>query len=128
MDQHYVINEAEAQAIRLIFNMYINGYGYGDICIALKEKGYKTRNGKAFGKNSIYDILGNEKYIGTYTFNKVPRSKTKRNSHTTARPEDFISIVDAIPAIVDKGDFEVVQNKRAHNKRRKAAYTAKDEY
>ena len=128
VDQHYVINEAEAQAIRLIFNMYINGYGYGDICIALKEKGYKTRNGKAFGKNSIYDILGNEKYIGTYTFNKVPRSKTKRNSHTTARPEDFISIVDAIPAIVDKGDFEVVQNKRSHNKRRKAAYTAKDEY
>ena len=128
VDQHYIIDEAEAQAIRLIFNMYINGYGYGDICIALKEKGYKTRNGKAFGKNSIYDILGNEKYIGTYTFNKVPRSKTKRNSHTLARPEDFISIVDAIPAIVDKGDFEVVQNKRAHNKRRKAAYTAKDEY
>ena len=128
VDQHYIIDEAEAQAIRLIFSMYISGCGYGDICAALKEKGYKTRNGKAFGKNSIYDILGNEKYIGTYTFNKIPRSKTKRNSHTMARPEDFISIVDAIPAIISKGDFEVVQNKRAHNRRRKAAYTAKDEY
>lgn len=128
VDQHYVIDEAEAQAIRLIFSMYINGCGYGDICAALNEKGYKTRNGKVFGKNSIYDILGNEKYIGTYTFNKIPRSKTKRNNHTMARPEDFISIVDAIPAIISKGDFEVVQNKRAHNRRRKAAYTAKDEY
>lgn len=128
VDQHYLIEESEAQAVRMIFRMYINGCGYGDICCALESKGYKTRNGKSFGKNSIYDILGNEKYIGTYTFNKVPRSKTKRNSHSLARPEDFISIVDAIPAIVDKGDFEVVQNKRAHNRKRKAAYTAKDEY
>ena len=128
VDKHYVIDENEAAAVRLIFELYLAGKGYGTICQALADKGYTTKSGKPFGKNSLYDILGNEKYIGTYTFNKIPKGKGKRNSHSKKRPEDFISIPDAIPAIISKEDFTAVKIKRERNQRRTASYTAKYDY
>lgn len=128
VDKHYVIDEKEAEAVRLIFNLYLDGKGYGEICLALAAHGYTTRSGKNFPKNSLHDILRNERYMGTYTFNRVPKTK-RRNSHSYARPNDFISIPDAIPAIVSKETFLAAQEKMLLNKKRKGgAYTAKRDY
>lgn len=128
VDKHYVIDEKEAEAVRLIFNLYLDGKGYGEICLALAARGYTTRSGKNFPKNSLHDILRNERYMGTYTFNRVPKTK-RRNSHSYARPNDFISIPDAIPAIVSKETFLAAQDKMLLNKKRKGgAYTAKRDY
>lgn len=127
VDKHYVIDEKEAEAVRLIFKLYLDGKGYGEICLALAARGYTTRSGKNFPKNSLHDILRNERYMGTYTFNRIPKSK-RRNSHSRVRPNDFISIPDAIPAIVSKKDFFAVQEKMKQNKKRSGAYTAKRDY
>ena len=128
VDKHYVIDEKEAEAVRLIFNLYLDGKGYGEICLALAARGYTTRSGKNFPKDSLHDILRNERYMGTYTFNRVPKTK-RRNSHSYARPNDFISIPDAIPAIVSKETFLAAQEKMLLNKKRKGgAYTAKRDY
>lgn len=120
VDKHYVIDEQEAEAIRLIFDLYISGHGYKDICIILAIKDYTTRNGKPFGKNSLYDIIGNEKYCGTYTFNKSPRKNGGRNMHAKSRPDDFIRLEDAIPPIVSKDIFQQAQARRRINKARPA--------
>ena len=120
IDKHYVIDEQEAEAIRMIFNLYVAGHGYKDICILLAKNGYTTRNGQPFGKNSIYDIIGNERYCGTYTFNKSPRKKGGRNMHSKTRPDDFIRLEDAIPAIVTKDVFQQAQARRRINKERPA--------
>lgn len=120
VDKHYVIDEQEAEAIRLIFDLYISGHGYKDICIILATKDYTTRNGKPFGKNSLYDIIGNEKYCGTYTFNKSPRKNGGRNMHAKSRPDDFIRLEDAIPPIVSKDIFQQAQARRRINKARPA--------
>lgn len=120
VDKHYVIDEQEAEAIRLIFDLYISGHGYKDICIILATKDYTTRNGKPFGKNSLYDIIGNEKYCGTYTFNKSPRKNGGRNMHAKSRPDDFIRLEDAIPPIVSKDIFQQAQARRRTNKARPA--------
>ncbi len=45
-----VINECEAQAVRLIFDMRADGYGYGAIRDALNDKGFHTKEGNPFGK------------------------------------------------------------------------------
>ena len=45
IDKHYVIDEQEAEAIRMIFNLYVAGHGYKDICILLAKNGFSTRNG-----------------------------------------------------------------------------------
>ena len=127
IDKHYVIDEYEAEAIRLIFDLFISGHSYKDICYALAEKGFKTRNGKYFGKNSLYDIISNEKYCGTYTFNKISRKKGGRNSHAKNRPDDFIRIEDTIPAIISKDRFKQAQERRRINKER-PAFKAKTAY
>lgn len=120
VDKHYVIDDQEAEAIRLIFDLYVSGHSSKNICCALATKGYTTRNGKHFGKNTIYDIIGNERYSGTYTFNKVPRKKGGRNMHSKSRPDDFIRIEDAIPAIVSKDIFQQAMDRRRINKERPA--------
>ena len=120
VDKYYVIDDQEAEAIRLIFNLYVAGHGYKDICIILAKKGFTTRNGQPFGKNSLYDIIGNERYCGTYTFNKSPRKKGGRNMHAKTRPDDFIRLEDAIPAIVSKDVFQQAQARRRINKERPA--------
>ena len=57
-----VINETEAVAVRLIFQMILDGNSYNDIVKRLHREGFKTKANKTFGKNSIYDILHNPKY------------------------------------------------------------------
>ena len=128
VDKKYVIDEQEAAAVRLIFELYLKGQGYAAICRELSAKGYTTKAGKAFAKNSLHDILCNEKYIGTYTFNKIPRKKGGRNSHAAERPEDFISIENAFPAIISKDDWALVRAKMDRNRHRAASYTAKEKY
>src|SRR5690606_6658216 len=61
-DKTYVINEHEAEAVRIIFNMYAAGHGYSEIINRLNKEGYRTQTGRRFGKNSIHGILKNEKY------------------------------------------------------------------
>ncbi len=89
--------------------MYLSGYGLLDIAQELNKFGFKTKRNKAFGKNSIYDILSNVKYTGTYIHNKA----YKHNSHIN-RDDAFI-IENAIPAIISKEDFQMIQNKRKTN-------------
>ena len=38
-----VINEKEAEAVRMIFDLYTSGYGYGHIISELNAHGYKTK-------------------------------------------------------------------------------------
>lgn len=64
VDKHYVVEPHEAEAVKMIFSMYLDGYGYGKIAEKLKLHGYHTKDGRNFAKNSLYDILSNEKYIG----------------------------------------------------------------
>ena len=98
VDKHYIIDEREAEGVRMIFRMYLDGKGYTEIARALAEKGYKTKLGRNFSKVSLHDILRNEKYIGIYTFNKVTKkSDGTRNSH--GKPsEELIRIENAIPS------------------------------
>lgn len=81
--QLYLINEETAQIIRFIFESYINGSGYNDIINELNKKGLKTAKGNKFTVSTVKDILKNEKYIGTYTYNKAEAKNVdgKRNSH-----------------------------------------------
>lgn len=121
-DGHYVINEKEAEAVRLIFKMYKDDYGYRHIIDELNLRGYKTKKGNNFSKNSLHEILKNEKYIGKYIFNKG----TKHNHRI--QKDDVIIINNAIPAIVDKNLFEEVQKKMERTKRTQGSHNAQRIY
>ncbi|WP_270603221.1 recombinase family protein, partial [Clostridium perfringens] len=64
-----VINEKEAETVKLIFNEYSNGNGYKAITNKLNKLGYKTKKGNNFSVGSIKDILTNPVYIGKIRYN-----------------------------------------------------------
>ena len=64
-DGSLVINDPEAEVIRQIFQMYLDGYSIGGIKKYLEEKGILTSRGKStWSKRTIETILANEKYVG----------------------------------------------------------------
>lgn len=77
-----VINYREAEAVSVIFDMFINGSGYGTIINFLNQKGYTTKKGSQFGKNSLHEILKNEKYTGKLIFNRRSSKNTDGKINT----------------------------------------------
>ena len=63
-----VINEEQAKVVRYIYEQYALGVYVKDIIASLTEKHIFNR-GKPFARNTIYNILKNEKYSGIYRFN-----------------------------------------------------------
>lgn len=126
-DKSYAINEDEAAAVRLIFSMYGDGKGYSRIMAELNSRGHKTRNGNTFGKNSIHEILRNEKYRGVYIFNRsAAKSDGKRNHHKSKGSDEVIRIEDGLPRIIPDELWERVQERMSSN--RKGATSAKEVY
>ena len=119
-DKTYLINEEEAQAVKIIFDMYVNGYSYSNIIDKLNDLGYKTKRGNKFGKNSLHGILSNEKYTGVYVFNKTQRKGVngKRNGHKQKSEEEIIKVEGGMPQIIDKDVF--LQAQEMMQKRKKS--------
>lgn len=110
LTKQYVINDQEAEAVKLIFTLALSGFGYGTIIDKLNENSYKTKLGNKFDKNSIYGILKNEKYTGTYVFNRtVSKTFGKRNNHKSKDESDIIKVYDAFPAIISREEWERLQ-------------------
>ncbi|MBQ0064469.1 MAG: recombinase family protein [Firmicutes bacterium] len=70
VDGELVINEYEAQIVKLIFKLYNDGFGTVAIRNRLFELGYKARKGE-FSKISVQTILKNAVYIGKVNFQGV---------------------------------------------------------
>lgn len=91
-----VINDDEAAVLLRIFEAYAGGNRIPDIVCELEDKGIRNR-GKPFTVNTIYFMLQNEKYTGTYHF----------------RDETFTNIY---PAIIPKELFQIVRERVNKNK------------
>ena len=102
----YVINDKEAEIVKKIFDMRAKGYSLIDISLEMNKLNYKTKRGTEFKKNSLYDLLRNEKYIGNYIYGKG----TKDNHRITT--ENMIKQEGTIPAIIDKEVFYMVNQKK----------------
>lgn len=129
-EKKYVINEREAESVRLIFDMYISGYTQSQMVNELNERGYKTKLGSVFRSNSIQSILTNEKYTGVYIYNRSAKKDAfgKRNSHASKDESEIVKIQGGMPQIISKEVFEQAQV--VMNSRRKSPGTnkAKENY
>ena len=110
-DDNLVINEEEAETVRLIFDMYEMSYSYQDIADKLNERGYLNKRGERFTKGSFDSILRQEKYIGTYYWNRTRQknSKGEHNSHAYKPLEQQVLIEGGCPPIITMEQFERVQ-------------------
>jgi site-specific DNA recombinase len=125
-----IINENEAKIVRIIFEMYADGKGYNQILNHLNGLNYKTKRGQPFGKNSLYSILHNEKYVGNFIFNKSSSAAADgtRNSHKYKPDDEIIRIEGGCPAIVDREIFDKVQLKTTANLKGAGRFKAKETY
>lgn len=117
----YKVNEFEAQGVKLIFKLFLEGKTYGEIISKLNVAGYRTKCNRLFSRNSLYEILRNEKYKGIFVYNKTQSRDEltgKRSGHRYKSEEEIIRINGAIPQIISSEDWETVQ--LILNSRRKA--------
>ena len=126
----YEINEPEAEIVRLIFKMYINNKGYTEILRELDKRGATTRRNSKFSKSGLCDMIANEKYMGTYTFNKsAPQDEFgRRNSHKTKSENEIIRVPGGVPAIIDQTTFELAQKRKEANKHGTKCKRQKEDY
>lgn len=105
--KRYVVNEEEAVVIRLIFQKFTENLTVPQIISHLTASGYRTREGKQFNQNSIWYILRNVRYAGTYLYNS---SDSRKRKYRVAK-DDFeeVRVENAFTGIVDKKTFDKVQ-------------------
>ena len=128
--ERLIINEHEAQAIRLIYSLYLQNYSYREMAEILNAKGFKTKEGNDFNNNSFHDLIRNKKYCGYYIYNQTCKKnrKGKRNKHKYKSPEEIICIKGGAPAIISEETYNRAMDKMESNRSRAGAYRAKRDY
>lgn len=114
-----IIDEEAAETVRLIFNLYLEGYGCQKIAKYLNKHKVETpaiRKGSRWKENwdykhlwhgeSVSRILKDDVYIGTVRRGVTKRPKIKSNKLIYVAPEEQYVHEGLIPAIIDKKDFE----------------------
>lgn len=105
INKEVVINEKEAEIVRFMFNMCIQGYGSRSISKELLNMGILSRTGKQFAVVTIRKIIRNPLYMGTVVMNKKHMDfNTKKTVHNP--PEEWIYHENMVPAIVSKETWE----------------------
>lgn len=110
-DCKLTINEAEAEMVRLIFELYSTGdYSSRKIENILWDKGYRSRNGTRIHHNTINGIIQNPKYKGYYCGNKVKIVDYRTREQRFLPEEEWVLYKDEsgkiVPAIVSEDLWE----------------------
>ena len=108
VEKRFQINEDEAPAIRIMFDRIAKGRSYKEVIDELTALGYKTRKGNIFSYSTLHSLLRNEKYYGTYIYNRENGKKKKRR--VLIERFDEVQNAEAIPPIISKKLFNEVQN------------------
>lgn len=118
------IVEEEAETIRRIYNMYLDGQSFLSIADSLTKDGIKTPSGKdVWRAETVRSILTNEKYKGdarlqkTYTVDFLTKETRVNNGE---RKQWYIH--DSHDAIVSPETFELVQKEIERRCSRKGGF------
>ena len=98
----YVINEEQAETVRMVFDLYLQGLGETKICKELSRRQRKDGHGNvSWSISKISRILRNATYMGykcylkSYTNNYLEQKRVKkpRREHLSLRKGDFEPII-----------------------------------
>lgn len=118
--QKLVINEKEAEIVRLVFDYYANGIitntgkrklvQFRALGTYLKRVGIKTITGKdEWSATFLNTFLSNERYIGTLRSNT--RKSLPDGTRVPTEESEHIVVEDAHPPIIDPVTWETTQNR-----------------
>jgi site-specific DNA recombinase len=89
-------NEKEAEVVNLAFDLYLEKKSLGAVAMELNQRGFRTKKGKLFSKESVRTILKNPLYVGMVLY----KDKAYRSEHQ---------------GIVEKEKWQEVQNLLGEN-------------
>lgn len=120
-----VINEKEAEIVRLIYRLFLQGKTASGICKHLDGLGTPTSTGrKAWNQTTINSILRNEKYKGDALLQKkftVGFLTKKQKVNEGEIPQYYVE--DNHPAIIDPLEFDMVQAEIARRQKLGRSYS-----
>lgn len=106
-----VINEKEAEVVRMIYRLFLEGKTAAGICKHLMSLGIPTPGGKTkWGQGTVMSILQNEKYKGDALLQKkftVDFLTKKQKVNEGEVPQYYVE--GSHPAIISAMDFDRVQ-------------------
>ena len=117
-DGNLIINEDEAETVRLIFSMYLYGYSCAIIAQTLTVLGRKTKIGNIkWSPGSVLGVLQNERHCGQVKTWKTftPNYKTHKSKKNRGEREQWVYHENHTP-IVSTDDFIAVQKMIANAK------------
>lgn len=129
---HLMINEEQANIVRRIFDMCLEGLSFFKIAKKLTNEGVKTpaqyynfewkknynlKYGEWHSK-TVRDILTNRMYIGDMVQNRRVKVNYKVKKVIKNNPKDYIVVENTHEAIIDKDIFYEVQKRIPKNKGR----------
>ncbi|MBR6736337.1 MAG: recombinase family protein [Oscillospiraceae bacterium] len=129
-NKRLVINEEEAETVRLIFDMFEKDYSYNRMAKILNDAHRTTKYGSPFSKNSFDSILHQEKYTGLFSWNKARQkdSRHRHNSHAQKPLEEQVRLPNGCPQIISEEQFFRVQEKLSTRSGGKAQSKSRHHY
>lgn len=137
--KQFVIDEDQAEVIRKIFRLYLEGHGYRRIADILNSQHVPTPStamrealnaeegrvkcqasiSSRWNDYSVRDILKNDFYVGTYRLHKREKRVIHGTDHRVPKEKQYV-FENHHEAIINKEDFEVV--KKIMNERAKSDF------
>ena len=115
-DYRLVINKDEAEGVGLAFRWYRTGkYSDTDIARMLNDRGYRSKTGKRFSKDTVRDLLQNRTYLGYIRYQEYRRNAD--GSRSWRAPVQWFE--GQHEPIIDEALFEACQRVRARKAPRK---------
>lgn len=112
------INEEQAQVVRQIYQMYLDGMGCRAIAAELTKRNIKTYFGKElWGSQTVDSILSNISYTGDVKARKNTRDLMSNKMRPSEGIRDQYLIENHHPPIIGKEVYELVQEKRSTKKK-----------
>lgn len=105
VNKNVVINEKEAEVVRTIYNLCIQGYGSRSIAKELSNQGIVSRSGKQFAEVTVRKIIRNPLFKGTVVMNKTHFDFNTKQTIKNP-PEEWIYHKNLVPAIVSEATWE----------------------
>ena len=109
VDGDFVIIPEEAEIVREIFKLYLDGYGRHAICKKLNGEG-KSIWGRPWQPGTLHKMLQNEKYTGDMILQKtkIEDFRTKKRVINDGRWQKY-KVTNSHEPIIPKETFEAVQ-------------------
>ena len=105
----FVINTQEAEIVREIFDLYLQGNGMTKIANILRNKGVQTKKDGEWANATIRGILSNEVYIGSLVQGKTRSIDVTIKKRKKIDKKNWIVHEGKLAPIIEKEKFDKVQ-------------------